>query len=61
MIRPTARTIAIVRSVAVVVALALSIVLLYAVNGYLPLVVAAVVTVWAGRCGPEEEAADRLN
>jgi hypothetical protein len=49
---------AIVRIVAVVAAVALAIVLLYAVNGYLPLAAAAVVAVWAGRGRREEETAD---
>jgi hypothetical protein len=52
MIRP------IVRIVAVVAAVALAIVLLYAVNGYLPLAAAAVVAVWAGRGLPKEETGD---
>jgi hypothetical protein len=47
------------RIIAIVVAFALSIVLLDAVNGYLLLAVAAVVVVWAGRCRPEEEATGR--
>lgn len=47
------------RIVAIVVALALSIVLLDVVNGYLLLAVAAVVAIWAGRGAPEEETADR--
>ena len=47
------------RIITIVVAFALSIVLLDAVNGYLLLAVAAVVVVWAGRCGPEEEATGR--
>jgi hypothetical protein len=49
----------ILRVIAVVVAFAVSIVLLDAVNGYLLLAAAAAVVVWAGRCAPEEEATDR--
>ena len=49
---------AILRILAIVAAIALAIVLLYAVNGYLPLLVAAVMTVWAGRGRRKEEVAD---